>query len=172
MFAIYSPPSQTAKLNRTTSSGWKNILTRLSIAAMLTVTGIMAGIIPEFSKTSGQLNFSTLAYAQDFRPEEVTNYAKAGFQMELLRRQVYRRIKKMMNESPQNISCDRPNSYENLSNDLGRIVNTYCKDSRDLVTNNNLSVSRFNELKKLYDRGGDFYQQVQNALIKLQQNNR
>ena len=88
--------------------------------------------------------------------------------MELLRRDVYKEIKTLINEPPPNIVCDREETFQDLNPNINGIVNRYCSQSQQIVQQNNLSVNRFNELKGYYDRRDNFYQQVQNTLIELQ----
>ncbi|MGD1922386.1 MAG: DUF4168 domain-containing protein [Pleurocapsa sp.] len=88
--------------------------------------------------------------------------------MELLRREVYKEIKTLINEPPPNIVCDRQETLQSLNPNIREIANNYCSQSQRIVQQNNLSINRFNELKSYYDRRDDFYRQVQNTLLKLQ----
>lgn len=144
---------------------------RFFIIGILSVTGILSGVVPQVSKESPRPNFSSSVSAQEYSPEEVINYAKAGFAVEMLRQQVYTQIKQIIDQPPPNIVCNQPQTYSVFDNNVQQIVVDYCDRSREIVTNNDLSISRFNELKNLYDRGGSFYQQVQNALIQIQRQN-
>lgn len=144
------------------------IWTRISTASILALLGIMCGFVPEVRGRSLSVTGATYAYAQEYTTDEVLNYAKAGYQVELLRRQIYKEIKTMVNEPPPNIVCNQEQTLENLSGDVRAIANRYCNQSRQIVQDHNLTINRFNELKAHYDRGDEFYQQVQNILIKLQ----
>ena len=135
---------------------------------MLAGIGLSFGLIPKVSFNSPAISFSINAVAQEFTPEEIANYAKAGYEVELLRREVYQEIKTIINEPPPNIVCDRQETFQDLNPNIHEIANRYCNQSQQIVQQNNLSIDRFNELKSYYDRRDDFYQQVQNALLKLQ----
>ncbi len=126
------------------------------------------GLIPTVSLDSSSVSFSIDAAAQEFTPEETANYAKAGYEVELLRREVYKEIKTLINEPPPNIVCDRQETLQSLNPNIREIANNYCSQSQRIVQQNNLSINRFNELKSYYDRRDDFYRQVQNTLLKLQ----
>lgn len=147
---------------------------RILSTSVLALIGLMAGVIPEISKQSPDINLayrltiSNKAYAQQFTPEETENYAKAGYQVELLRRKVYQQIKTLINEPLPNIVCDDRSTLDSLQPEVSEIANSYCDRSRQIVQQNNLTVDRFNELKSYYDRQGGFYQQVQSILLKLQ----
>ena len=145
----------------------KKISIRLLSTTMLAGIGLMNGLVPELSIDSSAITFSQQAYAQEFTPEEIGNYAKAGYEVELLRREVYQEIKTLMNEPPPNIVCDRQETLDNLKPDIKAIADRYCNQSQEIVRQNNLSINRFNELKSYYDRRDGFYQEVQNTLLKL-----
>ena len=149
----------TPKINR--------ICNQIISSTMLAGIGLGFGLIPEVSLNSFA-SFSIIATAQEFTPEEIANYAKAGYQVELLRREVYQEIKTSINEPPPTIVCDRPETLQELQPEIREITNRYCDRSQQIVRENNLSVDRFNELKGYYERRDDFYQQVQNTLIELQ----
>ena len=152
------------------------IYIRLLNSSVLAIIGLTVGLVPEIAAHSPDVarasvltvSRSHLAYAQEFTPEETENYARAGYQVELLRRQVYQEIKSSMKQPPPEIVCDRQETLDSLPSGIREIANRYCDRSREIVQQNNLTVDRFNELKTFYDRQQAFYQQVQNILLKLQ----
>jgi len=144
------------------------IYIRLVRGSLLAGIGLTFGLIPEISTQSPAVTFSINAYAQEFTLEETKNYAKAGYEVELLRREVYQQIKTIINQPPPNIVCDRQETLQDLDPNIRDLANRYCSQSLQIVEQNNLSIDRFNELKSYYDRRDSFYQQVQNVLLKLQ----
>ena len=144
------------------------IYVRIVSSSLLAAIGLVSGFIPEISMQSSSVFLTAHAYAQQFTPEEAENYAKAGYEVELLRRQVYKEIKTIINEPPPNIVCDREETFQNLKPNVREIADRYCNQSRQIVQQNNLSINRFNELKNYYDRRDDFYQRVQSILLKIQ----
>lgn len=147
---------------------------RIFSSSILALTALTSGLIPEIStpKNINQpylaISWSDKAFAQQFTPEETENYAKAGYEVELLRREAYQEIKTLINEPPPNIVCDRQDTINSLQPEVQEIANRYCNQSRQIVQRHNLTVDRFNELKTYYDRQDEFYQQVQGILLKLQ----
>ena len=135
---------------------------------MVAGIGLGFGLIPNVSLDLSTISFSITATAQEFTSEEIANYAKAGYEVELLRREIYQEIKTSINEPPPNIVCDRPETFQELQPEIREVAGRYCERSQQIVRENNLSVDRFNELKSYYERRDDFYQQVQNTLIELQ----
>jgi hypothetical protein len=151
-----------------TSCNLNKVLSRFFASGILAAIGMFGGLVPEISPQFPQLSVISYAYAQEYTQDEVVNYARAGFQVEMLRQQVYKEIKSIINQPPPDIVCNRPETLQKLSNNVRQIAAQYCDDSRQIVQRNNLTINRFNELKQVYDRGGSFYQQVQNILIELQ----
>ena len=148
---------------------------RILSSSTLAVISLMVGLIPEISSSPDTnktflptVSLSSNAYGQQFTPEETENYAKAGYEVELLRRKVYQEIKNLINEPPPNIVCDRQETLNNLEPQVREIANRYCNQSQQIVQQNNLTIDRFNELKANYDRQDSFYRQVQSILLKLQ----
>ena len=152
------------------------LYTSLICSTALAVIGLMSGLVPEVSWRSPDVNGVHLpsvslavdASAQQFTPEETENYAQAGYEVELLRREVYQQIKNLINEPPPNIVCDRQETFDDLESNVREIAERYCSQSQEIVRQNNLTIDRFNELKTYYDRQDDFYHQVQSILLKLQ----
>lgn len=146
----------------------KKIYIHFIASGLLAGIGLMSGLIPEVSIQSRSIELSNHVYAQQFTPEEIQNYAKAGYKVELLRREVYREIKSSINQPPPNIVCDRQETIQSLEPNIREIANQFCGQSLQIVEQHNLSIDRYNELKSYYDRRDGFYQQVQNVLLKLQ----
>ncbi|MDJ0633514.1 MAG: DUF4168 domain-containing protein [Xenococcaceae cyanobacterium MO_188.B29] len=138
------------------------VLFRFLTTGILAATGLFGILVIEVSFPFSRI--SSVAHAQDYTQNEVTSYAKAGYEVELLRQRVYKEIKSMLNQAPPDIVCNRPETFENLPDNVRDTVSQYCDDSERIVQRHNLSIDRFNQLKSFYDRGGEFYQQVQNVL--------
>lgn len=147
----------------------KKINSSLLIAVILAIMSIFSEIVPKLSLSSPYLlTWENAVYAQEYTSEEIYNYAKAGLEVEMLRQQVYQEIKSMVNQPPPDITCDQPETMSNIPANIRGIANNYCNRSRQIVRRNNLSIERFNQLKNYYDRGGSFYQEVQQQLLNLQ----
>ncbi len=147
----------------------KNIqktLLRFFTTGIVTATGLFGILLVEVNPSFSWLLSS--ASAQNFTDNEVASYARAGYEVELLRQRVYKEIKSMLNEAPPDIVCNQPSTFEDLPGDVKETVDRYCDDSKKIVQRNDLTIDRFNQLKQFYDRGGQFYQQVQDALKDLQ----
>lgn len=147
----------------------RSIFTAGILAAMTLISGVAPKIALGSNFLSAQrLTTESTVYAQEYTPEEIANYAKAGYEVELLRQQVYQEIKSIVNQPPPDITCDQPETMNNIPANIRGIANSYCDRSRQIVRENNLTVQRFNQLKTNYDSGGSFYRQVQEQLLNLQ----
>lgn len=144
----------------------QKILLRFFTTGIVAATGLFGILVLEVNPSFPKL-LST-AYAQNFTESEVTSYAKAGYEVELLRQRVYKEIKSMLDETPPDIVCNQPRTLQDLPGNVKQTVAEYCDNSRRIVQAHNLTIDRFNQLKRFYDGGGKFYQQVQNALKDLQ----
>ncbi|HHP7232212.1 MAG TPA: DUF4168 domain-containing protein [Xenococcaceae cyanobacterium] len=151
-----------------TSDKFHHFCTRVLNLSVLATLGIMVGIVPQFSRKNYHLAFEYSALANEYTQEEIINYARAGLQIEMLRRRTYQDIKQETNQRPPNIVCNRPETIEGLPQNIRNIANSYCQETINIIRDNNLSVQRFNELKMNYDSGGQFHQQVQQMLIDFQ----
>ena len=161
-------------LNANSTLKFNKLCVRLLSSSVLASLSILVGLIPEISGRSpniaGIVNVSLArnVYAQGFTPEETESYAKTGYEVELIRRELYKELKNLINEPPPNILCDQQSTIDNLEPEAQAIANRYCAKSLQVVQQSNLSISRFNELKARYDAGGEFYEQVQAIIRKLQ----
>jgi len=148
---------------------------RIVSSSVLASLGILLGLAPELSFQSSnnhqrlaRVSFSSFAAAQEISPEETNNYAKAGFEVEMLRRDIYQQIKAIVNQPPGDIVCDRQETLAELQPEVRELTEQFCNQTLEIVRRNNLSVDRYNELTSYYDRQDSFYQQVQKILLKLQ----
>lgn len=149
---------------------------RIISSSVLASLGILLGLTPELSVQSSisdreplvTVSFSTFVTAQEVSPGETKDYAKAGFEIEMLRRDIYQQIKAIVNQPPGDIVCDRQETLSALKPEVRQLTEQFCNQTIEIVQQNNLSVDRYNELKSYYDRRESFYQQVQEILLNLQ----
>jgi len=150
------------------SSKLNKIYIRVIFSSIFTIVGLLSGFIPEISLRSLSISGKSQAFAQEYSPEEIANYARAGSQVEQLRREAYKEIKALINKPPGNIVCNQSETRENLKPEVQAVTDRFCNQILQIPQQNNLSNSRYNELTGHYEQQNDFYQQVQNALLKLQ----
>lgn len=110
--------------------------------------------------------------------EEVYSYAAAVLQMDGPRNQAYTEIKDLLMSVNQDVNsvdmtCTQTRSLNNLPRSVRQQVRTlvvnYCNQAQDIVENNGLTVSRFNEITEIHRQDPDVAAQIRTALIKIQQ---
>lgn len=148
---------------------------RLLGSSVLAALSVLLGLAPQisFSSTIDKPNLvavdlATSALAQEVTPEETNNYAKAAFEVEMLRRKVYQEVKKIIARPPGDIICDRRETLDGLEPQVRQLTEDYCNQTLEIVRQNNLDGDRYNELTAYYNRQEDFYQEVQKILLRLQ----
>ena len=154
------------------------LFVRIINTSVLASIGLAIGLIPEIEILRRSLEINVIpsirvslsndAYAQEFTPEETRNYAKAGYQIELLRRKLYQETKNLINQPPPNIVCDNRATIDSLEPEVREIADRFCNQTPEIVKQNNLTIERYNQLTTYYNRQDSFYQQVQSILLELQ----
>ncbi|GCL39108.1 MAG: DUF4168 domain-containing protein [Sphaerospermopsis kisseleviana] len=100
---------------------------------------------------------------------EVTNYAQSVLEMEPKRQIAFKEIKKLIGgEEIPKIVCNDPNSMNSLPNKAREIAVNYCNDSQNIVSANNLSIARFNQITVEIQSNADLKRQIYNTLLRLQ----
>ncbi|NJK27940.1 MAG: DUF4168 domain-containing protein [Coleofasciculaceae cyanobacterium SM2_3_26] len=109
-------------------------------------------------------------YAQsEVSNDEINRYAEAAFKIEQRRQEVQREIKDMTGGKVPNLACDDPNTLNAASRNVRRLFVEFCEESRAIVAESGLEVSRFNEIHSLVASDPNLQQRVQARLLQLQQ---
>ncbi len=102
---------------------------------------------------------------------EVKSYAISLLKMEPLRQGAYDDIKRIMGgKEPPKIICSDSNSVNSIPSQAQGIAVNYCKNSQKIVTENGLSVNRFNEITEKIPNDPGLQKRIQEELIKIQNN--
>ncbi|MGK7872532.1 MAG: DUF4168 domain-containing protein [Xenococcaceae cyanobacterium] len=129
--------------------------------------GILWGVVPEFSRQSPRLTFSSSAYAQNFSDEQVRKYARAVLDIEILRTQALYEIQRILGQPPRNdIFCDKPDTFPSLS-DARIITIEFCKNSKKIVECNGLSASEFNAITIATQSDENLKIRIRNEMIRI-----
>jgi hypothetical protein len=157
------------------------IVSASSVLAFSTLE-VVLGLLPHI--VQGQkITWNQAAYAQtylaqnasDISGNELENYAEALLRIEPIRQSAYSEIRDTLGgNSVPAIDCHRPESLSRLSASIQNIARNYCNQAIDIVEENDLSIERFNEITIILNQAGSgssVYDQVQDALIRLQQLN-
>lgn len=133
---------------------------------------VLGGVSPHYSLETGLILQKDMVFAQSYNNQELMNYARAVFEIEQLRNNIYQEIKDLMpsGQVPE-IVCNQPASINPLDVPVRSLVVGYCTDSATIVRRNNLSIDRFNQITKDLEVYPSLKTQVQNLLITIQQEN-
>jgi Domain of unknown function (DUF4168) len=147
------------------------MLLRGIITGAIALTGLLCGVVPEFSKQSVSLTFSSSVYAQtNITDEQITKYARAVWTMETLRQATYNDIKKIMGSAEvPNITCGDSQSLRSLPKEVKELAINYCNEAINFVQKEGLTTTEFNEITRKIKTDKALETRVQNELIKLQQ---
>lgn len=113
-----------------------------SIVGAVAVVGVLAGVAPQYDLQSRQLTFSAAAHAQDCQNVKVTDYARAVYEVELLRRDLFGDVKKIMGGNVPGNVCKQSNLPQNVRD----ICAQFEKRSSDIVQKKyQMSPAEFNQ---------------------------
>ncbi|MDV3001655.1 MAG: hypothetical protein N5P05_003261 [Chroococcopsis gigantea SAG 12.99] len=140
------------------------------MVSFMATIAIVWGIIPEFSISTSRFSFSTSSYSQDFSDDQINRYARSVIQIETQRQQAYQTISGILGKSPPTIVCNNQDTFKALPNQAQKIAVDYCNNSKKIVENSGLTPAQFNSITARVRSDNNFKKRVQNALIRVQQN--
>jgi hypothetical protein len=129
---------------------------------MFAACGWFTGIVPGWSAQTAQMNWSTTAWAQS--ASQIRSYAGAVLEIEPLRREAYRKVRRMMNGNVPNDVCRQGQ----LPGDINSICSDFFDRSANIIRKNNLSIREFNELTQRSQSDGKLMNKIQQELIRQQ----
>ncbi len=138
-------------------------MSHLVIVGVLSVAGVVSGVIPQVSMSAGGLSTNSAAFAQSPDPQQISNYARAELQIEQLRQKMYTEAKEKLggNVPPNVCSQNPPASVQGICAD-------FMKKTREIIQANNLSISQFNDLTRRKDSEPALQAQIQAELLRIQ----
>ncbi|QDZ38956.1 DUF4168 domain-containing protein [Euhalothece natronophila Z-M001] len=143
-------------------------LTLVTTALLLAETSL--GMIPNQLATRGLLQNSSIAQAQNnYDEEKLNSYAAAVLEIEPIREEVKRKIQAELDGQPMpQMACHRSESYQDLPEEARSLIINYCQRSEEIVENQGLSVSEFNEITQEIQNNPELRQRVQDKMLELQ----
>ncbi|MBV9385965.1 MAG: DUF4168 domain-containing protein [Chroococcidiopsidaceae cyanobacterium CP_BM_ER_R8_30] len=123
------------------------MLSRTLLVSTVTVLAVFCGLVPDFTRHSISVVFSSIAYAQAINDEVIADYAKAVLAMEPIRQQASNKLKQILGADnvPRFFDCS-PDKVNGLSKAARDVMDDYCSKSQSIVTSNNLSFKQFNDI--------------------------
>lgn len=111
----------------------------------------------------------TVAQAQGYNEQKIENYAQAVIAIEKLRQNTFGQIQSVLNsQNVPNVACNRSASYQNLPSDARSLIINYCNRSKEIVQNQGLTVSEFNQITETMESNPQLKQKVQQQMLQAQ----
>ncbi|MBO9997400.1 MAG: DUF4168 domain-containing protein [Cyanobacteria bacterium SID2] len=103
------------------------------------------------------------------KPTSAKAYAQAVWDIESQREIVYAEIAETIDSDIlEQIRCDRPNRVNELSREARRAVVEYCNVAEEIVANNQLTVTWFNNMTQQMLEDEEFQELVDGEFLRLQ----
>ncbi|WP_413168157.1 DUF4168 domain-containing protein [Capilliphycus salinus ALCB114379] len=144
---------------------------QLILVSVCSMIAAIAGIVPDLT-TLPSTTLTPVASAQsrqEFSDGEILNYARAVLAIEPKRQQTYDEIRQIVGESVPMVVCSETRSLNRLKQDVRVLATNYCSHAQKMIEDNNLTVSRFNEITRIQQTDAQLRSRIQNALRQLQQ---
>lgn len=136
-------------------------LSRVVLVSTLTVCGVLSGISPQLVGPTVRLQSDSAAYAQS--SSQITQYAKAAYDIEQLRQRQYARAKRIMGGNVPDDVCQR----QNIPGAVRGICNDFLEKSADIIRQHGLTPSQFNDITRRKERDPGLRQQIEQELLRL-----
>ncbi|MCU0518334.1 MAG: DUF4168 domain-containing protein [Oscillatoria sp. Prado101] len=147
----------------------KGLLSQSLIVGVLSVVGVLSGVVPGLSGRLPVLVIGDTARAQTISDGEVVNYARAVLAIEPKRQAAYQEIqKKTGSGSVPPIVCSDSTSINKLPGNVRNIALKFCNESKAIVENNGLNIARFNEITALQQNDSALQKRIQDEILRQQ----
>ncbi|WP_040483930.1 DUF4168 domain-containing protein [Lyngbya aestuarii] len=141
------------------------------LVSVCSMIAAIAGIVPDLTMLpSTTLTQTASAQSrQEFSDGEIVNYARAVLAIEPKRQQTYDEIRQIVGDTVPMVVCSETRSLNRLNQDVRVLATNYCSHAKKMIEDNNLTVSRFNEITRQQQTNAQLQQRIQGALLQLQQ---
>jgi len=142
---------------------------RALIVGAISSVGLLSGQIPELSRNSLTLVFSSAAYAQSTVSNiEVTRFAQVVWEIEPTRRSKMKKIQDIVGSKDiPDIVCGIPKTITSLPSAAQPVARELCDKYVEVITNNKLTPARFYEISGMVS-DPDLEHRIQLELIAIQ----
>ncbi|PSO48858.1 MAG: hypothetical protein BRC33_08440 [Cyanobacteria bacterium SW_9_44_58] len=141
--------------------------------ALVTTSFLFAGsgldIILNKALGGNPFQISAIGQAQAYNEQQLKNYAQAVLAIEKLRQNTFGEIQNVLDsqEVPK-VACNRSESYKDLPSDARSLIINYCNRSKEIVQQQGLTVSEFNQITKKMKSNPELKQKVQQQMLQAQ----
>ena len=136
-------------------------LSRPLLLGILTgISGILVGIVPDFTASQPSLLFSSAARADEFSEADLRNYAAALMQIEPIRQSALSQVRASTGGTLPNLVCNQPNTMEGLNPEAKSLFVNYCNKCETIASSRGLSIERFNQITQSVRSNSQLQNQV------------
>lgn len=138
-------------------------LSRLLLVSALSTVGVLASYTPNLTQRSIDFGLGEAASAQAPTPA-VSQYARAALLIEQERQQDHAEVKRIMGGNVPEDVCRQ----KNIPSAVRDICNRFLKRSAEIIKENGLTITQFNDLTRRKESDPALQQKIQGELLKLQ----
>ena len=144
-------------------SSLNRVLSQSLLVVALAAMGLLCGLIPELSKDSHALVFSSSVYAQAVDNDELIRYVRASLKIEQLRMVAYNEIKKINGGNvPDIASC----SLQGLPGNIRPIWQNFCTQSQSITAGEGFSNNRYNAITRMREEDSNLERRVKDEAAR------
>ena len=129
-----------------TSNTFRRLSRPLFLGIITSISGILIGIVPDFTASQPSLLFSSAARADEFSEADLRNYAAALMQIEPIRQSALAQVRASTGGTLPNLVCNQPNTMEGLNPEAKSLFVNYCNKCEIIASSRGLSIERFNQI--------------------------
>ena len=129
-----------------TSNTFRRLSRPLFLGILAGISGILIGIVPDFTASQPSLLFSSAARADEFSEADLRNYAAALMQIEPIRQSALAQVRASTGGTLPNLVCNQPNTMEGLNPEAKSLFVNYCNKCETIAASRGLSIERFNQI--------------------------
>lgn len=136
------------------------VISRSLLVTFIASIGVFCGLAPNLSFSSPHLILSSSAFAQSIGDDELRRFAQAAYAIEKKRLSLVQGIVRRNASVPDTTCADGGNGSPELKD--------FCEFSRQTIEANQLSVSRFQQIRNAVQSDPSLKQRVDAELLRLQ----
>ncbi len=122
-------------------------LSRPLLLGILTgISGILIGVVPDFTASQPNLLFSSAARADEFSDADLRNYATVLMGIEPIRQSALAQVRASTGGTLPNLVCNQPGTMEGLNPEAKSLFINYCNKCETIASSRGLSIEKFNQI--------------------------
>jgi Domain of unknown function (DUF4168) len=127
-------------------STFRRLSRPLLLGILTSLSGILIGLVPDFTAAQPSLFFSSAARADEFSDTDLRNYAAALMEIEPIRQSTLSQVRASTGGTLPNLVCNQPTTMEGLNSEAKSLFVNYCNKCETIASSRGLSIERFNQI--------------------------